>query len=126
MTEFAIKAFLICITVTWLAMLWGAHKDPALKNFSLLGYFTTREGYPDRAAAGETTALIFMSAWGTVMVLRNQMSEWFIGAYVVSFVVRGGYAAWLKATKPALGTTVTEESSASSKTTTTPAEAKTS
>ena len=114
--ELAVRVLILVVAITWLVLLWRGNQSESAQNFTILGYFTTRDGFPDRAATGETTALIFMSAWGSVMVLRDQMSEWFIAAYVVSFVARGGYAAYLKAAHPTAPGSVTTSSSSSSTT----------
>ena len=116
--EIAGRVLIVCFAVTWLVILWRSHRNPAYANFSIVGYISTKDGFPDRAATGEVMALLAMTTWGTVMVLRNQMSDWFVGAYVASFVARGGYAAYLKATHPPEPGSVTTSSSSSSTTST--------
>lgn len=99
--EFAARILIACVAVTWLVILLRANQNQAYENFSLFGYIATKDGYPDRVATAEATVLIAMTVWGTIMVLRNQMSEWFIGTYVLAFVLRGAHAAYLKAAHPA-------------------------
>lgn len=101
LTELAIRALIACVSVTWLAIVWHADRNPALKNFTIVGFVMTRDGFPDRVAFGEITVLAAMTTWGSVMVLRNQISEWFITAYLLAFVLRGAHAAYLNAAHPA-------------------------
>lgn len=110
--EFSARILIAVVAVTWLVLLLRASRDPAYDNFRLIGYIATKEGYPDRVATAEVTVLLAMTLWGTIMVLRNQMSEWFIGTYVLAFVLRGAHSAYLKAAHPATpGTTTVETSS---------------
>jgi len=98
--EFAIRALIGCISITWMILLWKAHLDVNAPNFTFRGFVSTKEGFPDRVALCEITVLISMTTWGSVMVLRNQMSEWFVTAYLAVFVLRGAHAAYLKSHTP--------------------------
>jgi hypothetical protein len=117
--ELAARVLIVCVSVTWLAIVWWAVRNPLLGHFSFLGFITTRDGYPDRVAFAEMTVLLAMTTWGSIMVLRDQMSEWFVTAFVLTFVLRGAHAAYLKAVHPlAPGSSSTTSTSTTSTTAT--------
>jgi len=98
--ELAIRALIVCVSVTWLVILWRADKNPELPNFSFRALISTRDGYPDRVAIMELGSWIAFTVVLVVLTLRDRLTEWFCGIYVFAFVVRGAHAAYLKATNP--------------------------
>jgi hypothetical protein len=117
--ELAIRLLIGCAAVTWMVILWRMHQSPSMPNFSFRNMFSTRDGFPDRAAIMEGGSWLVMSAVVVIAVLRNSTSiEALCGIYVGAFVLRAAHSAYLHATNPPLPgrTTTTQESSTQTRT----------
>jgi hypothetical protein len=117
--ELAIRLLIGCTAVTWMIVLWRMHQSPSMPNFSIRNMFSTRDGFPDRAAIMEGGSWMVMSAVVVIAVLRNSNSiEALCGIYVGAFVLRAAHSAYLHASNPqAPGKiTTTQESSTQTRT----------
>ncbi len=71
------------------------HNNEFYKDFNLIDVITCREGKVSRPAIMEFGAWV-VSTWGFVVLInKNQLSEWYLGAYIAAFVLRAGHAAYL-------------------------------
>lgn len=98
--ELAVHLLLACIAITWLVSLLRADKDPKYPNFSFRAMITNRAGYPDLPKIQEFGSWIAFTLVLGVLTARNLLTEWFVTAYVVTFVARGAFSALLKSKAP--------------------------
>jgi len=98
--DIAVRVLIICVAVTWLVILWRADRNPSLKNFSALGFFTTKEGYPDRPGTMEFGSWIALTLTLIVLVAYNRLTEWFVLIYAGLPAIRAGQASWMRANPP--------------------------
>ncbi len=98
--DLAIHVLIACVGVTWLVVLWRADRNPVFKNFSLLGFITTRDGYPDRPGFLEMATWFAYTLMLFVLVLHDHLTEFFAVIYVAFPAVRAGQVAWLHAGNP--------------------------
>ena len=98
--DFAIHVLIACVGVTWLVVLWRADRDPVFKNFSILGFVTTRDGYPDRPGAMEMGTWIAVTVLMIILALHDKMTEWYMGVYIAFPAVRAGQVAYLHSGNP--------------------------
>ena len=112
------RVLIVCLSVTWLVILWRADRNEAMPNFSFRNLIATKDGYPDRVAIMELGAWGAMSAVIIIAVLRNAVElATLCGIYVGAFTLRGAAASVTKAmNQPEVGVTMTTASSTSMQT----------
>ena len=98
--ELTVRLLIVCVAVTWLVILWRADRNPVFKKFSLLGFITTRDGFPDRPGFMELGSWFAFTLVMFVLVLHDRLTEWFAFIYVAWPAVRAGQVAWLHAGNP--------------------------
>ena len=96
--DVAVRVLIICVAVTWLVILWRADRNPLFKNFSVMGYITTKDGYPDRPATMEIGSWLALTMTLIVLVTNDRLTEWFALIYAGLPAIRAGQASWLRAT----------------------------
>lgn len=75
--------------------LYNFHRSEQYKHFNLLDIITCQKGVISRPACMEIGAWC-ISTWGfIVLVSRDGLTEWYMGAYIGAFVLRGSWSAYL-------------------------------
>lgn len=93
--ELYANLILLGLTMLVAVSLVRFHHNEFYKNFNLVDIITCREGKVSRPAVMEFGAWI-VATWGFVVLInKNQLSEWYLGAYIGAFVLRAGHAAYL-------------------------------
>lgn len=117
--QLAIRVLIACVAVMWLIILWRADRDKAFRNFSILGYLTTKDGYPDRPATMEIGSWVALTMTLIVLVANDRLTEWFALIYAGLPAIRAGQTSWLRsnAAQPAPGTVTTETKKVETRTT---------
>ena len=65
------------------------------KNFNLFTLITHQDGTLSRPAVQEFGVFVIMSWAFVLLVNKGALTEWFVGLYVVTFVVRAAHSAYL-------------------------------
>lgn len=109
----AIRVLIICVAVTWLVILWRADRNPLLKNFSIIGYLSTKDGFPDRPGTMEIGSWVALTMALVVLVTNDKLTEWFVLIYAGLPAIRAGQASLMRAYPAAVapGTTTTTDTS---------------
>lgn len=78
--------------------LWKLHRrNGRYSNFNLVYLIVNKDGYPDGAKCLEMGTWMLMS-WGfIVQVTAKSLPEWYVVAFVTTFVGRGAFGAYLRA-----------------------------
>jgi hypothetical protein len=79
--------------------LFAAHRSNGTtkyQNFNVMDLFCTRGGHISRPAVMEMIAFLIMT-WGFVtFVLQKNLTDWYAGIYVGTFVLRAAHSAYLR------------------------------
>lgn len=71
------------------------HRNEHYKHFNLVDIITCRKGKVSRPAIMEFGAWV-VATWGFIVLInKDKLSEWYLGAYIAAFVLRAGHAAYL-------------------------------
>lgn len=106
--ELGFRVLIACVGVSWLVILWRSHRDPRLKNFSIVGLVMTRDGHADRIAIMELFSWLALTFVLIKLTWASQLTEWFVLIYAGLPTARASQAAWLHS-KPSVSTTVPKE-----------------
>lgn len=93
----AIRALIVCVAVTWLVVLWRAHRDPGLKNFSVPALIMTKDGFIDRVALMELGSWFAMTLTLVTLTAHDRLTEWFAFIYAALPSIRAGQVSMLRA-----------------------------
>ena len=101
LTELIARILIVIVTVTWGVLLWRTEQSDKAPNFTWRNLVSTKEGYPDRVAIMELGSWVAMTAVVIIATLRAATElATLCGIYIAAFTLRGGTAAWVKATNP--------------------------
>ena len=98
--DLAIRALIVCVALTWLVVLWRAHRDPALKNFSIPALIMTRDGFIDRVALMELGTWFAMTLTLIALTAHDRLTEWFAFIYAALPSIRAGQVSMLRSNIP--------------------------
>lgn len=96
-SEVVLNSLLTLVLIAILISLWRMHSGNGLyKNFNLVHLIVNKEGFPDGAKCVEIGTFLLLS-WGFVVyVTARTLPEWYMQTFIVAFVLRGGYGAYLR------------------------------
>jgi hypothetical protein len=93
---YSILAFGLIVTTSSLIAAHRSNGSSKYKNFNVMDLFCTGDGHVSRPAVMEITAFMLMS-WGFVtFVLQKNLTDWYAGIYVGTFVLRAAHSAYLR------------------------------
>jgi len=99
MVDVVMNLILGLVILAIVVSVFRAHKmngSSRYNKFNLMDLFTSREGYVDRPALQETVAFLVMT-WGFItLAVKGQLTEWYAGLYIGTFVVRAAHADWMR------------------------------
>lgn len=111
-SEVILNTVLVMLGLALFVSLVRIHSGNGIyKKFNLVHLITNKDGYPDGAKCMEWGTFLLL-AWGFIVyVTAKSLPEWYAQIFVVAFVLRGGYGAYLRAkgTPGEPGTTVVTE-----------------
>ena len=88
------------LAIASLAILWSMislhRRNGPWSNFNLVHLIVNKQGFPDGAKCIEMGVFMLMSWAFVVQVTKGNLEEWFLIAYVGSFVTRGAFGAYLR------------------------------
>ena len=96
-SEVVLNSLLALVLIGVLWSLWRMHCGNGFyKNFNLVHLIVNKGGYPDGAKCIEIGTFLLLS-WGFVVyVTAKALPEWYMQTFIVAFVLRGGYGAYLR------------------------------
>lgn len=96
-SEVILNSLLVIVGVALLVSLWRMHSGNGFyKNFNLVHLVVNKDGFPDGAKCIEIGTWLLL-AWGFIVyVTAKTLPEWYMQTFVVAFVLRGGYGAYLR------------------------------
>lgn len=103
-SEVILNTLLVLVGIAIIVSLWRMHAgNGPYKNFNLVHLIVNKDGYPDGAKVIEVGTWLLLS-WGFIVyVTAKALPEWYAQIFVVVFVVRGGYGAYLRSKAPVEG-----------------------
>jgi hypothetical protein len=95
--EVILNTLLVLVGIALLVSLWRMHTGNGIyKKFNLVYLIVNKDGYPDGAKCIEMGTWLLLS-WGFIVyVTAKTLPEWYMQTFVVAFVIRGGYGAYLR------------------------------
>lgn len=96
-SEVILNTLLAIVGVGVIVSLWRLHAGNGIyKNFNLVHLIVNKDGYPDGAKCVEMGTFVLLS-WGFIVyVTAKTLPEWYMQFYLLAFVLRGAYGAYLR------------------------------
>jgi len=96
--DVVLNTILVLFGLAILVSFWRMHRgNGRYENFNLVYLIVSKDGYPDGAKCIELGTWLLL-AWGFVVYVTSKtLPEWYVQIFVVAFVIRGGYGAYLRA-----------------------------
>lgn len=96
-SEVFLNAALTVVGLLIAATLWKLHRsNGTYKNFNLVFLVMNKEGFPDGAKFVEMGTWLLLS-WGFIVQTTGKtLQEWYMQWFLIGFVLRGAYGAYLR------------------------------
>lgn len=98
-SEVILNTLLVIVGIAILVSLVRLHRGNGggvYKNFNLVHLIVNSEGFPDGAKVVEIGTFLLL-AWGFIVyVTAKTLPEWYMQWFLIAFVLRGAYGAYLR------------------------------
>jgi len=96
-SEVILNTLLVIFGIAIIVSLIRSHRgNGPYKNFNLIYLIVNSEGFPDGAKVVEI-GTFFLLAWGFVVYVTGKtLPEWYMQWFLIAFVLRGAYGAYLR------------------------------